>query len=154
MQALLAHTGGVANLLGPKHVAQLGAYIREQRENAQYSLRQLAQAAGVSNPYLSQIERGIYKPSAEVLKAIADALQIRSETLFARAGFIDEAAERGPSDVERAVRSDPRLSTEQKRSIISIYRSFVGEAEAPEKPAAQTTARSPKQAKTKPKQET
>ena len=128
----------------------VGAFIKNQREVAGMSIRRLSDLAKVSNPYLSQIERGIYKPSAEVLKAIADALQIRSETLFARAGFIDEASERGPSDVERAVRSDPRLSTEQKRSIISIYRSFVAAAEAPEKPAA----KSPKQGKTKPKQET
>ncbi|MFY9588719.1 MAG: helix-turn-helix transcriptional regulator [Actinomycetota bacterium] len=128
----------------------VGEFIRSQRRVADMSLRQLSNLAKVSNPYLSQIERGIYKPSAEVLKSIADALQIRSETLFARAGFIDEASERGPSDVERAVRSDPRLSTEQKRSIISIYRSFVGEAVAPEKPAA----KSPKQDKTKPKQGT
>ncbi len=128
----------------------VGEFIRSQRRVADMSLRQLSNLAKVSNPYLSQIERGIYKPSAEVLKAIADALQIRSETLFARAGFIDEASERGPSDVERAVRSDPRLSTEQKRSIISIYRSFTGEAETPDKPVA----KSPKQGKTKPKQET
>jgi transcriptional regulator with XRE-family HTH domain len=128
----------------------VGEFIRSQRRVADMSLRQLSNLAKVSNPYLSQIERGIYKPSAEVLKAIADALQIRSETLFARAGFIDEASERGPSDVERAVRSDPRLSTEQKRSIISIYRSFVGEAETTEKPAA----KAPKQAKKNPKQET
>jgi transcriptional regulator with XRE-family HTH domain len=128
----------------------VGEFIRSQRRVADMSLRQLSNLAKVSNPYLSQIERGIYKPSAEVLKAIADALQIRSETLFARAGFIDEASERGPSDVERAVRSDPRLSTEQKRSLISIYRSFAGEPEGPEQPAA----KSPKQGKNKPKQGT
>jgi len=132
----------------------VGEFIRSQRRVADMSLRQLSNLAKVSNPYLSQIERGIYKPSAEVLKAIADALQIRSETLFARAGFIDEEAHRGPSDVERAVRSDPRLSTEQKRSIISIYRSFIGDVEASEKPPAQPSARSPKQDKTKPKQQT
>ncbi len=128
----------------------VGEFIRSQRRVADMSLRQLSNLAKVSNPYLSQIERGIYKPSAEVLKAIADALQIRSETLFARAGFIEETAQRGPSDVERAVRSDPRLSTEQKRSLISIYRSFIGEAPAAPKQAA----RAPKQAKKNPKQGT
>jgi transcriptional regulator with XRE-family HTH domain len=132
----------------------VGEFIRSQRRVADMSLRQLSNLAKVSNPYLSQIERGIYKPSAEVLKAIADALQIRSETLFARAGFIEETAQRGPSDVERSVRSDPRLSTEQKRSLISIYRSFVGEADAAEKPAVDEVARAPKQAKKNPKQGT
>src|SRR5438093_10921932 len=125
----------------------VGQFIKNQRDVAGMSLRQLSNLAKVSNPYLSQIERGIYKPSAEVLKAIADALQIRSETLFARAGFIDEAVERGPSDVERAIRSDARLSTEQKRSLISIYRSFIGEP-----PMPQPAARSSKQAKKSPKQ--
>jgi transcriptional regulator with XRE-family HTH domain len=128
----------------------VGEFIRNQRDVANMSLRQLSKLAKVSNPYLSQIERGIYKPSAEVLKAIADALQIRSETLFARAGFIEEAAQEGPSDVERAVRSDPRLDTDQKRALIEIYRSFVGEAE----PSQAASARSPKQTKRKPKQAT
>ena len=72
-------------------MAQLGAYIREQRENAQYSLRQLAQAAGVSNPYLSQIERGLRKPSAEILQQLAKALEISAETLYVRAGLLDGA---------------------------------------------------------------
>ncbi len=83
----------MANLLGPKHLAQLGAYIREQRETAQYSLRQLAQAAGVSNPYLSQIERGLRKPSAEILQQLAKALEISAETLYVRAGLLDGAPE-------------------------------------------------------------
>jgi transcriptional regulator with XRE-family HTH domain len=128
----------------------VGEFIRNQRRVADMSLRQLSNLAKVSNPYLSQIERGIYKPSAEVLKAIADALQIRSETLFARAGFIEDAVQEGPSDVERAVRSDPRLDTDQKRALIEIYRSFVGEAE----PSKTAPARSPKQTKRKPKQAT
>ena len=80
----------MASLPGPKHVAQLGTYIREQRENAQYSLRQLAQAAGVSNPYLSQIERGLRKPSAEILQQLAKALKISAETLYVQAGLLDE----------------------------------------------------------------
>jgi transcriptional regulator with XRE-family HTH domain len=129
----------------------VGEFIRNQRRVADMSLRQLSNLAKVSNPYLSQIERGIYKPSAEVLKAIADALQIRSETLFARAGFIDDAKEtRGPTDVEKALRVDPQLSPEQKTALIRIYRSFVHEGEAAETHAA----RPAKQAKTKTKQQT
>jgi len=75
--------------LGPVRLAQLGAYIREQRENAQYSLRQLSSVSGVSNPYLSQIERGLRKPSADVLQQLAKALQISAETLYVRAGLLD-----------------------------------------------------------------
>ena len=128
----------------------VGEFIRNQRRVADMSLRQLSNLAKVSNPYLSQIERGIYKPSAEVLKAIADALQIRSETLFARAGFIDEAKERGPTDVERALRVDSHLSPEQKTALIRIYRSFVHEGEGAETPAAKPA----KQAKQKTKHST
>lgn len=129
----------------------VGEFIRNQRRVADMSLRQLSHLAKVSNPYLSQIERGIYKPSAEVLKAIADALQIRSETLFARAGFIDEAKEqRGPTDTEKAIKVDPHLSPEQKTALIRIYRSFVHETEPTETPAA----RPAKQGKQKTKQQT
>jgi transcriptional regulator with XRE-family HTH domain len=105
----------------------LGDFIRTQRRLADLSIRQLSNIAKVSNPYLSQIERGIYKPSAEVLKAIADALHIQAETLFARAGLLDESADRGPSDVERAIRLDPRLGAEQKSALIRVYRSFLGQ---------------------------
>jgi len=117
----------------------VGQFIKNQREVAGMSIRRLSDLAKVSNPYLSQIERGIYKPSAEVLKAIADALQIQSETLFARAGFIDEEADRGPTTVERAIRTDARLTAEHKRALIDIYRSFLSQDEAAEaaKPAKQ-----------------
>lgn len=124
----------VANLLGPKHVAQLGAYIREQRENAQYSLRQLALAAGVSNPYLSQIERGLRKPSAEILQQLAKALEISAETLYVRAGLLDGepgAAAAGPVGEEAAVgvvaaaiRDDAALNRRQKQILLEIYESF------------------------------
>src|SRR5436190_21543519 len=90
----------------------VGQFIKNQREVAGMSIRRLSDLAKVSNPYLSQIERGIYKPSAEVLKAIADALQIQSETLFARAGFIDEEKSGSGSGLERAIRDDARLTTE------------------------------------------
>ena len=104
------------------NVASLGDYIRDQRRSAQYSLRQLADAAGVSNPYLSQIERGLKKPSAEILQQIAKALRISAETLYVRAGFLEE---RGPgSDVVAAVLADPQLAERHKRVLIDIYESF------------------------------
>jgi transcriptional regulator with XRE-family HTH domain len=130
----------------------VGQFIKNQREVAGMSIRRLSDLAKVSNPYLSQIERGIYKPSAEVLKAIADALQIQSETLFARAGFIDEEADRGPSGVERAIRADARLTTEHKRALIDIYRSFASQDAAASPPEA--PAKSPNQPAKKPKQPT
>jgi len=123
----------VANIhLGPVTVAQLGAYIREQRESAQYSLRQLAQAAGVSNPYLSQIERGLRKPSAEVLQQLAKALRISAETLYVRAGLLDvdraDWPERDQRDgglsTEAAIAADPDLTARQKDILREIYHSF------------------------------
>ena len=123
----------MANLhLTPKHVAQLGAYIREQRESAQYSLRQLAQVAGVSNPYLSQIERGLRKPSAEVLQQLAKALQISAETLYVRAGLLEESngAEPGGLAVITAIMDDPELSLRQKQILREIYESFRAERAA------------------------
>ena len=106
----------------------VGEFIRSQRRLAQLSLRQLAEKAKVSNPYLSQIERGIYKPSAEVLKGIAGALNVSAETLYAKIGLVDADAEgedaKAPS-VEEAIRLDPRLSTRQKETLLSVYRDFV-----------------------------
>ncbi|KFG72127.1 helix-turn-helix domain-containing protein [Streptomyces mutabilis] len=106
------------------NVGNLGEYLREQRRNAQLSLRQLAEAAGVSNPYLSQIERGLRKPSAEVLQQVAKALRISAETLYVRAGILD--AERDRDDVEtRAVLlADPSLNERQKQVLLQIYESF------------------------------
>lgn len=106
------------------NVGNLGEYLREQRRNAQLSLRQLADAAGVSNPYLSQIERGLRKPSAEVLQQVAKALRISAETLYVRAGILD--AEREPDEVEtRAViLADPTLNERQKQVLLQIYESF------------------------------
>ncbi|MFF4759594.1 helix-turn-helix domain-containing protein [Streptomyces sp. NPDC001292] len=106
------------------NVGNLGEYLREQRRNAQLSLRQLADAAGVSNPYLSQIERGLRKPSAEVLQQVAKALRISAETLYVRAGILD--AERARDDVEtRAViLSDLSLNERQKQVLLQIYESF------------------------------
>ncbi|MCX2927557.1 helix-turn-helix domain-containing protein [Streptomyces sp. NEAU-W12] len=106
------------------NVGNLGDYLREQRRNAQLSLRQLADAAGVSNPYLSQIERGLRKPSAEVLQQVAKALRISAETLYVRAGILD--AERNRDDVEtRAViLADLALTERQKQVLLQIYESF------------------------------
>src|ERR1041384_1059372 len=104
----------------------LGEFIRAQRRLADLSLRQLSQIAKVSNPYLSQIERGIHKPSAEVLKGIADALHISAETLYSRAGLLDEDDHHEDgTTVERAIRMDPKLSTEQKKALMRVYRSFI-----------------------------
>lgn len=104
----------------------LGEFIRSQRRLADLSLRQLSDLAKVSNPYLSQVERGVYKPSAQVLKGIADALKISAETLYARAGLLERKPDDGSNpSVEEAIRLDPRLSTQQKKTLISVYRSFV-----------------------------
>jgi transcriptional regulator with XRE-family HTH domain len=102
----------------------LGEFIRLQREIAHMSLRQLGELADVSNAYLSQVERGLYHPSGQVLKGIADALQISAEELYARAGLLDDDPKRAPT-VEEAVRLDPRLSTEQKEALLGVYRGFV-----------------------------
>lgn len=106
-------------------VENLGDYVRSQRQQAQLSIRQLAELAGVSNPYLSQIERGLRRPSAEVQQAIAKALRISAESLYVRAGFLDSETH-GETAVEDAIGLDPRLTERQKAALIDIYRSFVG----------------------------
>jgi len=103
-------------------VEELGGYLRHQRGAAQLSLRQLARIAGVSNPYLSQIERGLRRPSAEILQAIARALGISAETLYVKAGIL---APRDPAvDVEGAIELDPHLTGPQRRALVEMYRSF------------------------------
>jgi len=104
----------------------LGDFIKSQRELANLSMRQLAEIAKISNPYLSQVERGLYKPSADVLKSIANALHLSAETMYSQAGLLDNSAGRDESHhgVEHAIKVDPRLSTDQKESLIRIYRSF------------------------------
>jgi transcriptional regulator with XRE-family HTH domain len=111
-------------------VGSLGEYLAEQRRHAQLSLRQLSDLAGVSNPYLSQIERGLRKPSAEVLQQLAKALRISAETLYVRAGILDpdESAEgTKASGVVDAVLLDPALNERQKRVLLDVYASFVRE---------------------------
>lgn len=106
--------------------AGIGQFIRAQRELANLSLRQLSDIANVSNPYLSQIERGIHRPSAEILKNIAQALKISAETMYSHAGLLDESAGAAPdTGVEKAVHLDPRLSADQKETLLRIYRGFI-----------------------------
>ena len=114
----------------------LGAYIREQRNAAQISLRQLAKAADVSNPYLSQVERGLRKPSAEILSRIAEGLRISAETLYVRAGILEERA--GDHAVLVAIGSDPTLTERQRKVLLEIYAAFQTE-NAVTAPAAATT---------------
>ncbi|WP_282004857.1 helix-turn-helix domain-containing protein [Propioniciclava sinopodophylli] len=102
----------------------LGDFIAAQRRAAEMSLRQLAERAGISNPYVSQIERGLRKPSAEVLNQIATALSVSAESLYVRAGIIDPDEPR-PTSVQRAVQTDPALTAVQKQALISVYLAFV-----------------------------
>ena len=119
----------------------LGAFIHEQRKRANLSLRQLAELTSLSNPYLSQVERGLHQPSVRVLKAISDALNLSAETMLAQAGLLDaitatgadgktdQTATAAPSEVpdtEDAIRADPRLGAEQKAALIAVYRSMLG----------------------------
>jgi transcriptional regulator with XRE-family HTH domain len=114
-------------------LGDVGRYIREQRRQAELSLRKLASQAGVSNPYLSQIERGLRQPSARILKDIAKALRISAETLYVRAGILDEGNE--PTDLEVRILQDPHLTERQKQVLIDVYRSF--RAEGASTPAAE-----------------
>jgi transcriptional regulator with XRE-family HTH domain len=103
-------------------VNSIGEYIREQREQAKISMRQLAQSAGVSNPYLSQIERGLRKPSADILQQIAKGLRISAEALYVQAGILEDRP--ADSGVRSALLTDPELSERQKQVLIEIYESF------------------------------
>jgi transcriptional regulator with XRE-family HTH domain len=111
----------------PDHWRDLGAFIREQRSTARLSLRRLSELAGISNPYLSQIERGLRRPSAEILQQIAKALRISAETLYVQAGILEPGT--GETDLAREILADPKLSEEQKQALIRIYLSFCHENE-------------------------
>jgi transcriptional regulator with XRE-family HTH domain len=106
----------------------LGEFIREQRRVGQLSLRKLSEMAGISNPYLSQIERGLRKPSAEILRQIAQALHISAETLYVRAGILEERD--GEIDLVAEIGRDPWLNEEQKKTLVHIYESFRAEQHA------------------------
>ena len=138
------------------NVSSLGDYIREQRESAQVSLRQLARTAGVSNPYLSQIERGLRKPSAEILQQIAKGLRISAETLYVRAGLLDERRGPGSGDVVTALLADTAVGERHKRVLLDIYESFRAEhaaggpdGSAPRTTTKRTTTKTAKPAATK-----
>ena len=115
----------------------LGAFIRAQRKLANLSLRQLAEMTSLSNPYLSQVERGLHQPSVRVLKLISDALNVSAETLLAQAGLLDgdragaaagagRASAAPAADAEAAILADQRLTDEQKHALITVYRSMLG----------------------------
>jgi transcriptional regulator with XRE-family HTH domain len=120
------------------NVNSIGEYIREQREQAKISMRQLAQAAGVSNPYLSQIERGLRKPSADILQQIAKGLRISAEALYVQAGILEDKP--ADSGVRSALLADPDLAERQKQVLIEIYESFRRENAAAEATAAEAAA--------------
>ncbi len=103
-------------------LSDLGEFIRDQRRTARLSLRKLSELAGISNPYLSQIERGLRKPSAEILQAIARALRISSETLYVRAGFLEERET--DEDLVGDILRDRTITEGQKQALVEIYRSF------------------------------
>lgn len=129
LAALLAGASSTSYGKGVTALKDVGDYIRQHRESARISLRQLAEIAGVSNPYLSQIERGLRKPSAEILQQIAKALRISAEALYVQAGILDERA--GDPDVLAAVMRDGRLTDRQKQVLLDIYESFVVETARP-----------------------
>jgi transcriptional regulator with XRE-family HTH domain len=114
----------------------LGAFIRAQRQMANLSLRQLAELTSLSNPYLSQVERGLHQPSVRVLKAISDALNLSAEALLAQAGLIDAVAGDGTDtaeaghkpEIEDAIRANERLNDDQKAALIAVYRSMLGQS--------------------------
>jgi transcriptional regulator with XRE-family HTH domain len=108
--------------------SMLGGFIRAQRQMANLSLRQLSAMAKVSNPYLSQIERGLHEPSVRVLKSIADALNVSAQTLFEQAGLISDTEKPGNEATELAIRADRRLTEAQRSAMLSVYRSYVGDS--------------------------
>lgn len=112
---------------GRRQLEALGELIRSQRQQAELTLRELAARTNVSNPYLSQIERGLHEPSVRVLKAIAGALNLSAESLLQQAGILegtDDDAPPPPPSVDEAVRADPKLTNEQREALLSVYRSF------------------------------
>ena len=153
----------------PISVHDLGEYLLEQRTSAQLSLRQLSAVAGISNPYLSQIERGLKKPSAEILQALAKALRISAESLYVRAGILEDRTDLGGApevDVTAAILAEPRLNDRQRAILLDIYESFLAEPahkKAPgtprpsasrPSPARPTSSHTPQPVPTKPSSKT
>ena len=108
-------------------LAAFGEFVRAQRQLAQVSLRNLAKMSGVSDSYLSQIERGNYRPSPQVVKALAVAFHLKPEQLYTMLGFMDETDSTAPPSVEQAIQMDSRLQPAQKEALVRVYRSFLGE---------------------------
>jgi transcriptional regulator with XRE-family HTH domain len=138
----------------PISVHDLGDYLREQRHTAQLSLRQLSEVAGISNPYLSQIERGLKRPSAEILQSLAKGLRISAESLYVRAGILEDRTDRDDAravDVRSAILSDPLLGDRQRSVLLDVYECFtsppVSNASRASKP---TRPRTSKPAKPRP----
>jgi transcriptional regulator with XRE-family HTH domain len=125
----------------PDRWRDLGAFIREQRSTARLSLRRLSELAGISNPYLSQIERGLRRPSAEILQQIAKALRISAETLYVQAGILEPGT--GEADLAREILADPSLNEDQKQALIRIYLSFRHENEVQPEHAGSDDGSSP-----------
>jgi transcriptional regulator with XRE-family HTH domain len=125
--ATVAYCWDVADLESRMH--DLGEFIRDQRRVGHLSLRKLSEMAGISNPYLSQIERGLRKPSAEILQQIARALEISSETLYVRAGILDPRDSN--ADLVTEIRRDPHINEDQKKTLVRIYESFRHENGSP-----------------------
>lgn len=130
-------------------LAELGRFITAQRTRAQLSVRKLSELAGVSNPYLSQIERGLRKPSAEILQQLAKALSISAETLYVQAGMLDAEAPRAHVDVPGEIERDPTLTPDQRATLLHIYESFrtanaaTSTATAPTAPSAPAAESAP-----------
>lgn len=136
--------------LGPLSGNNLGDYLREQRQSARLSLRQLSELAGISNPYLSQIERGLKRPSAEILQQLAKGLQVSAESLYIRAGILDERQghDTSPLDTRAVIAADPQLTARQKAALVDIYDSFVGPASRPPKKRSAKAAKTSKDSTT------
>ena len=121
--------------------SQVGDFIREQRSAARVSLRELARTAGVSNPYLSQVERGLRKPSAEILASIARGLKISAESLYEQAGILDRRS--GNPDTVAAIRSDSALSERHKAVLLELYETYVREHRAAAPNSSRTASETP-----------
>jgi transcriptional regulator with XRE-family HTH domain len=131
----------------PISVHDLGEYLREQRQSTELSLRQLSEVAGISNRYISQIERGLKKPSAEILQSLAKALRISAESLYVRAGILEERTDDGdarPVDVTDAVLADPKLNDRQRAVLLDVYESFLDGLAAGKSSASASASKSTK----------
>jgi transcriptional regulator with XRE-family HTH domain len=131
----------LVNSVFPDPWRELGEFIREQRSVARLSVRRLSDMAGISNPYLSQIERGLRRPSAEILQQIAKALQLSAETLYVRAGILDPREFGG--DLTEAILAEPHLSEDQKQTLLRVYSSFRRENGVPDDPTPSTSTSAP-----------